>query len=105
MAGGLVLLAAGYAVLGIGFRPRQGMANVAPSSVEVTASSLLASSQPAAAQASAEAQVKARSVLSGLPLIFEPNQGQTNLDSADPSPDSWPKARDTVSCSVPRVRR
>jgi len=84
VAGGLVLLAAGYAVLGIGFRPRQGMANVAPSSVEVTASSLLASSQPAAAQASAEAQVKARSVLSGLPLIFEPNQGQAHLDPADP---------------------
>lgn len=85
VAGGLILLAAGYAVLGIGFRPRQGMANVVPSSAELTASNLLASSRPAPAQASpeAQAQAQARSVLSGLPLIFEPNQGQAHLDPAD----------------------
>ena len=83
MAGGLVLLAAGYAVLGIGFCPRQGMAKVAPSSAEVSALSLLASSQPDASQVSAEARVQAHSLLSGLPLIFEPNQGQAHLDPAD----------------------
>ena len=32
----------------------------------------------------ADAQVRAHSLLSGLPLRFEPNQGQGNLDSADP---------------------
>ena len=80
---GLILLAAGCAVLGIGFRPRQGKAKVAPSSAEVTASSLLASSRPEPAQAGAEAQVRAHSLLAGLPLIFEPNQGQANLDPAD----------------------
>jgi hypothetical protein len=84
MACGLILLAAGCAVLGIGFRPRQGMANLAPSAAEVNASSLLASSQPAPAQASAEAQAQVHSLLAGLPLIFEPNQGQAHLDPTDP---------------------
>ena len=59
------------------------MANVAPSSAEVAASSLLASSQPAGPQVNAEAQVHAHSLLGGLPLIFEPNQGQANLNPAD----------------------
>ena len=61
------------------------MANVAPSSAEVSASSLLASSQaaPALAPASAEVQAHAHSLLAGLPLIFEPNQGQGHLDPAD----------------------
>ena len=83
VAAGVVLLATGCAVLGIGFRPRQGMVNVAPSSAEVTVSSVLAPSQPAEAQVSAEAHVHAHSLLAGLPLMFEPNQGQANLDPAD----------------------
>lgn len=83
VAAGLILLAAGYAVLGIGFRPSQGKAKVAPSSTEVAAASLLASSQPTGPQVSAEAQVHAHSLLAGLPLTFEPNQGQANLDPAD----------------------
>ena len=29
-------------------------------------------------------QSRARSVFAGLPLIFEPNRGQANLDPADP---------------------
>ena len=83
VAAGLILLLAGCAVLGIGFRPRQSAANVASSSAALTASNLLASSQPAEAQASAEAQVHARSLFAGLPLIFEPNQGQAHLDPSD----------------------
>jgi uncharacterized repeat protein (TIGR01451 family) len=33
---------------------------------------------------SAEIEARAHSILAGLPLIFEPNQGQSNLDPADP---------------------
>jgi len=36
------------------------------------------------ATASREAKSRALSLLAGLPLIFEPNQGQRNLDPADP---------------------
>lgn len=32
----------------------------------------------------ASAKIRARSVMAGLPLMFEPNEGQGNLDAADP---------------------
>jgi uncharacterized repeat protein (TIGR01451 family) len=35
-------------------------------------------------QAKADANSRARSLLAGLPLIFEPNRGQGNLDATDP---------------------
>jgi len=49
-------------------------------------------SQPVSARASSDeplpareaAEIKAHSLMAGLPLMFEPNQGQANLDASDP---------------------
>lgn len=70
---GLVLLAIGCAVLGWGTRlgkfARNGTAPGTPAfGIEATA----------------DTQARAHSILAGLPLIFEPNQGQAILDPADP---------------------
>jgi uncharacterized repeat protein (TIGR01451 family) len=93
----LVLLAAGCMVLGFGSRSR----TIAPAdpyssgmpSRAVTGASLAAfpAIQSAAAKlpvtklpmAKQGATANARSLFEGLPLIFEPNQGQANLDPAD----------------------
>lgn len=101
LAAGLALLGAGYAVLGWGARvhhnarvaaqlsamegpavggfrfEKSGIGNrdLVPSLLTTTAVS---------ADAGATAQLRARSLFAGLPLIFEPNQGQGNLDPADP---------------------
>ena len=88
LAAGLVLLGAGYAVLGWGFRSRQTAANAAAHlpAIEARATavpSLLATSDAESLGASADAQKRARALFAGLPLIFEPNQGQGNLDPAD----------------------
>jgi len=86
LATGLVLLGAGCAVLGWGARPRQIMAaNSAamPASdgyAQITPSPFLGPNVPAAA---GNPQLQAHSLFSGLPLMFEPNQGQGNLDPAD----------------------
>ena len=70
---GLVLLGAGWAVLGWGARFGKIVRNPAKApGVSV-----------AGLQPSGEMQARARSILAGLPLIFEPNQGQANLDPAD----------------------
>jgi uncharacterized repeat protein (TIGR01451 family) len=45
--------------------------------------SLVASAEGLPSQASGEAQSRARSLFAGLPLIFEPNLGQGNLDAGD----------------------
>lgn len=86
LAAGLALLGAGCAVLGLGTGSRQTAANVA---VELTAlgesaamPSLLPTSQTG--NVKGEAESRARDLLAGLPMIFEPNQGQGNLDPADP---------------------
>ena len=75
-AAGIILLAAGCAVFGGSFRSNVGGESLAtgPS---------FGSNLQSTADATAAAQVKARSFLAGLPLIFEPNQGQGNLDPAD----------------------
>ena len=93
LAAGLVLLGAGCAVLGWGSRSRQSAANAAaqipaigiPASAEQAPllPSLAAASQSLPSAASGEVQSRARSLFAGLPLIFEPNQGQGNLDAAD----------------------
>jgi len=73
LAAGLVLLAAGCVVLGWGSRSRQTAANAA-----VHLPAIEAQVVPGG-----DAQAQARSLFAGLPLIFEPNQGQANLDAAD----------------------
>jgi len=105
LVAGLALLAAGGMVLGWGSRSRHIAANAAADT-----SSIHASSTPSAVQgslqnaatptlatipgfltpgagvpsASSAAKVQARALLAGLPLMFEPNQGQANLDPSDP---------------------
>jgi hypothetical protein len=82
LAGSLVLLAAGCAVLGAGSRFAQsGSANAAAMAVSSIAMPGLASAKSAAPEP--ETQVRAGTFLSGLPLTFEPNQGQGNLNAAD----------------------
>jgi uncharacterized repeat protein (TIGR01451 family) len=44
---------------------------------------MMASAEGLPSQATGEAQSRARSLFAGLPLIFEPNQGQGNLDAGD----------------------
>ena len=88
LAAGLVLLGAGYAVLGWGSRSRQTTANVAGQRPEIAEPesalpSLVGASQKLPGASSGEAQSQARSLFAGLPLIFEPNQGQGNLDAGD----------------------
>jgi len=82
LAAGVVLLGAGCAVLGWSSHLRQSVAATpAPSlfgQVEQGAS-LSAARIPAGRDLSS----KAHSLLAGLPLFFEPNQGQGNLDPAD----------------------
>jgi uncharacterized repeat protein (TIGR01451 family) len=97
LAAGLVLLGAGYAVLGWSAHSRQSAANLATQSPAVRESWIQASAiddyailpggGPGSASpnlSNADAQSKARALLTGMPLIFEPNQGQANLDPADP---------------------
>ena len=88
LAAGLVLLGAGCAVLGWGSRSRQSAANLAGqrpaiAGPESPVPSLVAASQKVPGESSLEAQSQARSLFAGLPLIFEPNQGQGNLDAGD----------------------
>ena len=45
---------------------------------------LLQTAQSSPIGVNPQAQQRARSLLAGLPLIFEPNQGQGNLDPSDP---------------------
>ncbi|HWY03928.1 MAG TPA: SBBP repeat-containing protein [Candidatus Acidoferrum sp.] len=107
LAAGLVLLWAGCAVLGWNAHSRQTAANVAAqlratdepaiessaiadsaiqdSAIQgqATVPGFLTRAQGLAEEVSGRAQARARSLFAGLPLIFEPNQGQANLDPAD----------------------
>jgi hypothetical protein len=88
LAAGLVLLGAGCAVLGWGSRSGQSAANAAAQLPAVAEQarvvpSLMASAEGLPSQASREVQSRARSLFAGLPLIFEPNLGQGNLDVSD----------------------
>ena len=99
LATGLVLLGAGCAVLGWGSRSRQTAANVeahfagagipanGPQAAVVPGAvvpGLMATAQSLPSQAVGTAAPRVRSLFAGLPLIFEPNQGQGNLDAGDP---------------------
>ena len=88
LAAGLVMLGAGCAVLGWGSRSRQAAAAQRPSAAIET---VCPSAGPdvdecwaAGDEASEEPESRARSLFAGLPLMFEPNQGQGNLDASDP---------------------
>ena len=102
LAAGLVLLGAGCAVLGWNAQSRQTAANLAaqlrateepasPSSAiedsaiqgQATMPGFLTRAQGLPDELSGGAESRARSLFAGLPLIFEPNQGQANLDPAD----------------------
>jgi uncharacterized repeat protein (TIGR01451 family) len=97
LAAGLVVLAAGCAVLGWGSRSHQTAANVMANATAhpvamgipmtgtgatVPAIPLLAP-QGLPGTGSAEMKSRARSLFAGLPLFFEPNVGQGHLDPAD----------------------
>jgi uncharacterized repeat protein (TIGR01451 family) len=89
LAAGLVVLAAGCAVLGWGSRSRQTAANVTARATAIGISATQTSATaPAATQGlphagSGELKSRARSLFAGLPLFFEPNLGQGHLDPAD----------------------
>ena len=75
LVAGLVLLGTGCAVLGWGTRFGKTVHN---RSKTAAAASIIG------VEPSAQTQAQARSILAGLPLIFEPNVGQANLDPSDP---------------------
>lgn len=88
LAAGVVLLGAGCAVLGWGSHLRQTAANATAPTPAIDQPAPLASIPPSEAQSprtgsGADLQSRARSLFEGLPLMFEPNQGQGNLDPAD----------------------
>ena len=74
LVAGLILLATGYAVLGWGARFGKSVRNqdsaLRPSFARLNSA--------------APSQAEAQSILQGLPLVFEPNQGQANLQADDP---------------------
>jgi len=89
LAAGLVMLGAGCAVLGWGSRSRQAAADAAaqrPAIVEQSAlpPGLMSTGPGMPGLNSEEPESRARSLFAGLPLMFEPNQGQGNLDVSDP---------------------
>jgi uncharacterized repeat protein (TIGR01451 family) len=81
LATGLMLLVAGCVVLGLGSRSGHTLANVASNAAGRVDSPLLL---PASgSQSTSRTLPDARSLFAGLPIVFEPNQGQANLDPAD----------------------
>ena len=86
LAAAAVLMGAACVLLGGGSHSGQTGRSVIP--VPALAASLSAVPNSVSLQdigsPQADAQLRARSLLSGLPLRFEPNQGQSNLDPADP---------------------
>lgn len=88
LAAGLALLGVGWLALGNAAHERLLLAHVGARSSQVDASrpapqSLQRSAwTPASVRESA--QLHARSLMSGLPLMFEPNKGQANLNAGNP---------------------
>ena len=80
LAAGLALLVAGCVVLGLGSRSLPTAAKAVDQfSPQPTLAASLAPTERVAGFAA-----RARTLFAGLPLMFEPNQGQANLDPADP---------------------
>jgi len=86
LTAGLVLLAAGCAVLGLGSRLHRNAAPIGASPATIaefaSGSTPFAGAGPTGEISQATSE-KAKSILAGLPLIFEPNQGQGKLDPSD----------------------
>ncbi len=78
LATGLALVVAGCAVLGLASRSGHTLAKVASAHAADRTTALLAPNSQISVTDS-----QARSLFAGLPIIFEPNQGQGNLDPAD----------------------
>ena len=88
LVAGLVLLGTGCGVLGWGARFGNAVHNHAKT----------AGASAIGVEPSMQVQAQARSILAGLPLIFEPNVGQGNLEPADSrarssSPPEFPSRR------------
>src|SRR5690348_16585678 len=86
LAAGLVLLAAGCSLFCFGSRKSQAAAQpTVPGLVGQTGtgSGILPKSVAAKETSGADLSSQAPSLLAGLPLYFEPNQGQGNLNSSD----------------------
>ena len=77
VAAASVLLLAGCVILGLASRSLSSPATAG----QISSSPALESSSPLSVPSS---QAHARSLFAGLPMIFEPNEGQANLDPADP---------------------
>jgi len=87
LAAGLVVLGAGCAILGWGVRSPQVISKLAANRAFPMMAGQLESADNRAAAPRAmneDAQASAHSLFNGLPLMFEPNEGQGNLDPADP---------------------
>ena len=84
LAAGLVLVVAGCGILGLSAHIRSTPATAANTPAPAGAESV-PGPLPASVSSSVGAQTErqARSLFAGLPLSFEPNQGQGNLDPAD----------------------
>src|SRR5215470_8233653 len=84
LAAGLALLGAGCAVLGLASHSRHvALKAVLFSNADVRAISPDRIPLRDASRANAEIEAQARSIFAGLPLIFEPNLGQGNLNPSD----------------------
>ncbi|HKT89786.1 MAG TPA: SBBP repeat-containing protein, partial [Candidatus Sulfotelmatobacter sp.] len=84
LTAGAVLLGAGCAVLGLGSHLRSVAVKAAGVSSAQVAESVPGFLEQATALPEGKvAPQQAHALLAGLPLIFEPNQGQGNLDPAD----------------------
>lgn len=85
LVAGLILLGAGCAVLGWGSRLRQIAASLPTASPALSGHLMLNPTAPAATkETNSDPTKQAGSILASLPLFFEPNQGQGDLDAADP---------------------
>ena len=80
LATGMALVVAGCSVLGLASRSGHNLGTVASGQVDQGS---IASSLQTPASRNAVTDSQARSLFAGLPIIFEPNQGQGNLDPAD----------------------
>ncbi len=86
LTAGLVLLAAGCSLFWFGSRQRQivaGSANAGLPGQGRTEPSILPKSVASKPLSTEDLSSKAPSLLAGLPLYFEPNQGQGSLDPSD----------------------
>ena len=84
LAAAVVLLAAGSAFLALAPRHPQPAATASSASPSTFAQQAGFSTSLTSAPSDAKARMQATSLFDGLPIIFEPNQGQANLDPADP---------------------